>query len=402
MARGLRRSAGIGAVFVLLAMFVGVAPARAHDFASVVYVDLTSPEPGHVRAELRLDSYLLVVSATDYTQDVELGQSGAEAQTNQDRAAQAAALDAHADSVLTYVKGHFGISADGRACDPVQDGPITAEQRDDQPYVVLVIDYRCPEADAHEVRSDLFPDSENYVSDTKTIVSFDLDLNSGTAILDAEHRSFSTHQSWPEWFWSWFRVGAEHLLDGLDHVLFLVALIIGSRRPREIVLTATTFTIAHSVTFILAALGVVNVPGGLIEPVIALSIAIVAGWHLWRSWRRGPNAAAESELTGTGHLSLDRAGWSRLGVVFCFGLVHGLGFAGALGIDEPFSWKLMSSLLVFNLGIEAVQLGIIAVVFPVLVLLRRRAPRSGFWLSAAVAAGVAAIGLVWFVERAFG
>ncbi|MBA3745187.1 HupE/UreJ family protein [Sporichthya sp.] len=404
MARVFRRSVSIVLVLFIAAMFTGAAPARAHDFANVVYVDLTAPERGHVRAELLLDSYLLVVSATDYTEDLELGRAGNDAQSNQDAAAQAAALDAHADSVLAYVIGHFAITAQGRPCQPVRDGPITAERRDDQPYVALVLDYDCPDADAdaHEVRSDLFPDSENYTTDTKTIVTFDLDLNDGTAILDSEHRSFSTHQSWPEWFWSWFRVGAEHLLYGLDHILFLVALIIGSRRPREIVLTATTFTVAHSVTFILAALGVVEVPGGLVEPVIALSIAVVAGWHLWRSWRRGPGAALDSELTGGGHFGLDRPGWSRLGVVFCFGLVHGLGFAGALGIDEPLSWRLMSSLLVFNLGIEAVQLGVIAAIFPALLLLRRYAPRTAFWASALVSTGVAAIALVWFVERAFG
>ena len=71
----------------------------------------------------------------------------------------------------------------------------------------------------------------------------------------------------------------------------------------------------------------------------------------------------------------------------------------ALGIDQAFSWKLLSSLLVFNLGIEAVQLGIILAVFPVLALLRRRAPLAGLSASGAIAAGVCAMGLVWFVER---
>jgi hypothetical protein len=85
-----------------------------------------------------------------------------------------------------------------------------------------------------------------------------------------------------------------------------------------------------------------------------------------------------------------------------FGLVHGLGFAGALGIDEPWSWTLLWSLLVFNVGIEAVQLAIIAVVFPVLAVLRRRAPAVGSWATGTVAAGVAAMGLVWFVQRVAG
>ena len=81
--------------------------------------------------------------------------------------------------------------------------------------------------------------------------------------------------------------------------------------------------------------------------------------------------------------------------------MHGLGFAGALGIDAAFSWTLLSSLLVFNLGIEAVQIGIILIVFPLLTLLRRRAPIAGLSATGVIAAGVCAMGLVWFAERAF-
>jgi hypothetical protein len=272
------------------------------------------------------------------------------------------------------------------------------EQREGVPYVVLVLDYQCPQAAAHEIRSNLFPDDEGYVRDTKTIVTYKLDLKSGSSALDKQHPVLSTQQSTGERFWEFFRLGAEHLLTGLDHILFLLALIAGSRRLREIVLAATTFTLAHSVTFILAALGLVQVPAAFVEPVIALSIAVVAGWHLWRLWRRG-RMATDLETSTRGHLSLDRAGWTRLAVVFCFGLVHGLGFAGALGINEAFSWQLLWSLLVFNIGIETVQLTIIALAFPLLALLRRRSPVTALWTTGAIAAGVAAAGLFWFVER---
>jgi hydrogenase/urease accessory protein HupE len=248
------------------------------------------------------------------------------------------------------------------------------------------------------VSSGLFPGSEGYVRGTKTIVTYDLDLKSGSAALDAQHRSFSTHQSWTERFWEFFRLGAEHLLTGLDHILFLLALIAGSRRLREIVLAATTFTLAHSVTFVLAALGLVRVSASFVEPVIALSIAVVAGWHLWRIWRRRSHAT-DLETAGHGHLSLDSAGWTRLGVVFCFGLVHGLGFASALGIDQAWSWTLLWSLLVFNVGIETVQLAIIMAVFPLLALLRHRRPAAGLWTTGTLAAGVTVMGLVWFVQR---
>ncbi|MFC4533818.1 HupE/UreJ family protein [Sphaerisporangium dianthi] len=384
------------------AVLLSALPAFAHGFTSTVYADLTSPGAGQVRSELGLEYDLLVVSAADAEKDDALFRAGTAAFEAGDAAAQAAALDAHAGSVVAYVTERFGVSAEGKACTPVRDGGFRIEQREGVPYALLALDYRCPESpEAHEVRGGLFPDSEGYVRDSKTVVTYDLDLTSGSAALDARHRSFSTQQSWAERFWEFFRLGAEHLLSGLDHILFLLALIAGSRRLREIVLAATTFTLAHSVTFIFAALGLVRVPASFVEPVIALSIAVVAGWHLWRIGRRRSHAT-DLETAGHGHLSLDRAGWTRLAVVFCFGLVHGLGFAAALGIDQAWSWRVLWSLLVFNVGIEVVQLALIMAVFPLLALLRRRRPVAGLWTTGAIAAGVSVMGLVWFVQRILG
>lgn len=402
MKHAVRRRPSVAAAVILAvcaAALLSAAPAVAHGFSSVVFADVTAPEKGHVRTELGLEYDLLVVSAADAENDDLLFRDGTAAFENRDAGEQAAALEAHADSVLAYVNQRFVVSGGGAACTPVRDGDFTIEEREGAPYALVTLDHECPEASvAHEIRSELFPDSEEYVRDTKTIVTYDLDLKSGSAALDAEHPSFSTHQSTAERFWEFFRLGAEHLLEGIDHILFLLALIAGSRRLREVVLAATTFTLAHSVTLILAALGLVHVRASIVEPIIALSIAVVAGWHLWRLWRRRSHAT-DLEVAEGGHLSLDRAGWMRLAVVFCFGLVHGLGFAGALGIDQAWSWTLLWSLLVFNVGIEAVQLGIIVLVFPALALLRHRAPLVGLWTTGVIAAGVFAMGLVWFVER---
>jgi hypothetical protein len=383
------------------ALLVTPASALAHGFSSVVYVDATSPERGHVRTALGLEYDLLVVSAADAEKDDALFREGTAAFEDRDPAEQAAALDAHAGAIVAYVTKRFGVTVEGAGCTPVKDGGFKIEQRDGVPYAILALDHRCPgKGDAHELRSALFPGSEGYVRDTKTIVTYDLDLQSGSASLDAKHPSFSTKQSRAEQFWEFFRLGAEHLYTGIDHILFLLALIAGSRRLREIVLAASTFTLAHSVTFILAALGLVHAPASVVEPVIALSISVVAGLHLLRIWQRRSHAT-DLEVAGHRHLGLDAAGWTRLAMVFCFGLVHGLGFASALGIDRAFSWTLLSSLFVFNLGIESVQLGIILLVFPLLALLRRRAPLAGLSATGAIAAGVCAMGLVWFAERAF-
>ncbi|MGI5524514.1 HupE/UreJ family protein [Micromonospora sp. CA-259024] len=399
-----RRTVIVVAVGIVAAVipFLGAGTASAHGFSSTVYAKITAGDEGHIRTALELEYDLLVVSAADSGDNDPLFQAGTAAFEAGDAEAQVAALKSHASTVLTYVSDRFSVTARSADCQPTQVGDPTIGGRDGVPYATLLLDWTCPErVDEHEVRSGLFADDEGYVKGTKTIVTYEIDGRSGSAALDAANPSFSTGQAWYERFGEFFLLGAEHLLSGIDHILFLLALIAGSRRLREIVLAATSFTLAHSVTFMLAALGLVEVPGAIVEPIIALSIAVVAGWHLWGIWRRGGHAT-DLETAGRGHFSLDRSGWIRLGVVFCFGLVHGLGFAGALGIDEAWSWTLLWSLLVFNVGIEVVQLGIIAVVFPLLLVLRRRAPKAGLWATGAVSAAVSIMGMVWFVQRVSG
>jgi hypothetical protein len=381
-----------------------VTPAAAHGFASSVYLDVTAAAGDRVRTEFDLEYDLLVASAADTENDPDFYAAGMDLFETGD---EAVALNAHSGTVVKYVTERFTVTADGEPCAPSQVGGFRVHERDGVPYAQLVLDHSCSAAPdgehdvAHELRSGLFPDTENYVSDTKTIATYELDGRSGSAALDAAHPSFSTGQSWTERFAEFFLLGAEHLLGGLDHLLFLLALIVGSRRLRDVVLAATTFTVAHSVTFLLAALGLVAVPSVVVEPLIALSIAVVAAWYLWRVWRRPAHATAFGPARA-GRLNLDRTDWTRLAVVFFFGLVHGLGFAGALGINEAWSWTLLWSLLVFNGGIEVVQLGIIAAVFPLLTLLGRYAPRVGLWAGAAVAAGVTIMGLTWFGQRVLG
>ncbi|MET8631398.1 HupE/UreJ family protein [Streptomyces sp. NPDC004680] len=400
MSRHFRRAV-IGIAVAVITFLSLAGPASAHGFTSTVYVHVTAGEDNRIRTKLELEYDLFVVSAADYEKDDALFRTGDAAFDAGDTAGQAAALNSHARSAVAYATERFSVVSGAENCTPTQVGGFTMGRREGVPYAVLHLDWTCPGGGGErQVRSALFPDSEGYVKGVKTIATYQLDGLSGSAALDAAHPAFSLEQPWYERFWEFFRLGAEHLLTGIDHILFLLALIAGSRRLREIVLAATSFTFAHSVTFLLAALGLVDVPGRVVEPVIALSIAVVAGWHLWRIRRRGGHAGDLE--AGGGHFSLDRAGWTRLGVVFCFGLVHGLGFAGALGIETAWSWTLLWSLLVFNVGIEAVQLAIIALVFPLLAVLRHRAPTAGLWVTGALSAGVAVMGLVWFTQRVFG
>lgn len=143
-------------------------------------------------------------------------------------------------------------------------------------------------------------------------------------------------------------IGIEHILLGFDHLLFLLALVMIVRDTRKLLITITAFTIAHSITLSLATLGVLHVPGPPVEAIIALSIVFVAAeiMHL-RQGRIGLAA---------------RKPWI---VAFAFGLLHGLGFAGALaevGLPEN---SIPLALLFFNIGVEIGQVVFIAVVLGV-------------------------------------
>ncbi|MER6974594.1 HupE/UreJ family protein [Nocardioides sp. NPDC000445] len=430
----------LAAALAMLAPLLLAVPASAHGFTSTVHAELTQRPDGVVRAELEMEYVLLVRSVAKAEADPEL-ESRAKA-AFRTSGADVGLIEEHLDAVLGYLGDRFGIAVEGRPCTPAATDGLRASERDGVPHLVVAVDYTCPASGdvAYEISSELFPESEGFVGSTETILDYSLSDASGSALLSAEDPTYSTDESSPASLLDFFVLGAEHLLFGLDHLLFLVALIVGSRRPRDILLAATAFTAAHSVTFILASLGLVSVPAAIVEPVIALSIAAVAAWHVWGSWRdRRPGsgsaslgrpvggvglspdqaapagggavavatpvqtstglAAATSGVSRMSRMSGERA---RLAVVFGFGLIHGLGFAGALGIDEPFSWRLLGSLLVFNLGIEAVQLAIIALVFPMLLVLRRRQPRIGWWLGIVAAAAVVVVGLFWFVQRVLG
>jgi hydrogenase/urease accessory protein HupE len=144
---------------------------------------------------------------------------------------------------------------------------------------------------------------------------------------------------------TYLRLGIEHILLGYDHLLFVLALVILVRTWRRVALTVTAFTVAHSITLAAATLGFVNVPGPPVEAAIALSIVLVA-------------VEIANVRRGTPSLT---ARWPWL-VAFCFGLLHGFGFAGALAeVGLPLH-AIPVALLFFNLGVEIGQLSFVAAV----------------------------------------
>ena len=177
---------------------------------------------------------------------------------------------------------------------------------------------------------------------------------------------------------SFFALGVEHILTGYDHLLFLFALMIGGGSAWSLVKIVTAFTLAHSVTLTAAALDLIVLPGQLVESAIALSIAYVGLENLF---------------------ILERSTSKRWLVALVFGLVHGFGFSTVLkelGLPpDGLAW----SLLLFNLGVEAGQAGVIVAAIPFLIGLRRAS-----WRPEAVrvmSLTVLAVAILLFVERAF-
>jgi hydrogenase/urease accessory protein HupE len=172
-----------------------------------------------------------------------------------------------------------------------------------------------------------------------------------------------------------FRLGIEHILTGYDHLLFLFGLVLVGGRARSLVGVVTAFTVAHSISLALAALGVWAPSPRIVEPAIALSIAYV----------------------GVENFVVKNAE-KRWRITFPFGLVHGFGFAGALAEIELPRPKIPMALLMFNLGVEAGQLAAMAIVLPiVLVALRREWFRK--WGVKGLSVLVTLAGLGWFVQR---
>jgi hypothetical protein len=177
----------------------------------------------------------------------------------------------------------------------------------------------------------------------------------------------------------WHGPSGWHWPDGIDHILFLLALLLAGVALVPVLETVTGFTLGHSVSLSLATLGVLRPPSRLIESAIALSIAYVAAEDLWIRETARP----------------------RWQVASVFGLVHGFGFARALSDLHLPRGRLAGALLGFNLGVEIGQLIIVLLAAPLLYVLFR-APVFRRWGQPACALAILGCALVWFVQRAFG
>ncbi|MEM7463389.1 MAG: HupE/UreJ family protein [Pseudomonadota bacterium] len=184
--------------------------------------------------------------------------------------------------------------------------------------------------------------------------------------------------------YTYFVLGVDHIIFGFDHLLFVFALLLLIGDLRSLFFTITAFTVAHSITLALAALGWSSVPQPPVEALIALSICFVA-----------------AEIVRKERGIIDFTASHPWSVAFLFGLLHGLGFGGALrdiGLPQK---DIPLALLTFNLGVEVGQLLFVAVVVAIGLGIRRLFNADLTWKRSVLAYGIGIVSATWFVQRIF-
>jgi len=292
-----------------------------------------------------------------------------------------------------YVAGHFGLAASGSEC-PIHFGHLEVNARVDGNYAWLPFAARCARDAAQlQIRYQLL---EGIDPSHRGLLRLSAGGVIQTGVLEpaaaATPLALARASPWRA-FVEYFHAGTWHIWSGIDHLLFLLSLLlpavllrcngrwepVAGARPAfvSILKVVTAFTLAHSITLSLAALDVVRLPSRLTESVIAASIVVAALNNIFPL------------VTET-----------RARIAFAFGLLHGFGFASVLAdMGLPDGARLIS-LIAFNCGIEAGQLAVVLAVMPTVYALRRvNVFRQALlpWGSAAIAV----VALAWLVERAF-
>jgi len=302
-------------------------------------------------------------------------------------------LRARHQDIAAYALARLSIALDGAACEPHATAHLI-DHHSDGAYAVMRFDAVCPKAGhALELGYNLFFDLD---PQHKGLLRLEYAGATRTAIFSPEtarQRFELTRPSRIKQFFDYGREGVWHIWVGFDHILFLLSLLlpavlipalggwraVAQFKPAlwDVLKIVTAFTVAHSITLSLAALGVITLPTRLTESAIALSVILAALNNIFPLFQR-----------------------RRWMVAFSFGLIHGFGFASVLadlGLPRD---TLLLALVGFNLGVETGQLAIVSVFLPVAYWLRDTA----LYRRVVFAGGSVVICLlasVWFVERAF-
>ena len=177
-------------------------------------------------------------------------------------------------------------------------------------------------------------------------------------------------------------LGVEHILFGIDHLLFVLCLLLLVRRLHQLLATITAFTLAHSITLAAATLGFIRVPIAPVEATIALSIVFLASELVRDERRRGVVARCYPWL-----------------VAFTFGLLHGLGFAGALAEVGLPQGEIPLALFAFNVGVELGQLAFVTAVLTLVRLVRLLPLHLPAWGKGAAGYAIGSLAAFWVFAR---
>ena len=314
---------------------------------------------------------------------------------NDDGAVTWGELHARYAAVAAYALARLTLSTDGARCS-LRATDHLVERHGNDAYAVLEFAGDCPTSGgirdlrlSYGLFFDLDPQHRGLLRLERGDTTVSAIFSPDSAVQDF---AFGEPAPW-RMFADFFGEGIHHIWIGLDHVLFLLTLLLPAALMRQdgrwvpvarlrtalgrVLTIVTAFTLAHSITLGLAALELVTLPSRLVESVIAASV-VVAAINIIRP-------------------IITRRLWL---VVLGFGLIHGFGFAGVLADLGLPSQSLAVALFAFNLGVEAGQLAIVATILPIAYLLRGRVIYTRLALPAG-ALLVAAIGTVWMLERAF-
>jgi hypothetical protein len=299
--------------------------------------------------------------------------------------------------LVGYLSDHVTFAVQGRRCD-ITFQPMEVNDRVDGHYAWLPFTGRCPgaidavEIDAVEIRYTVL---EGLDPSHRGLLTLTGQGGTQTGVLGGGSPqaiySVLAPNRW-QTFQDYFEAGVRHILSGIDHLLFLLSLLLPAVLHRKsghwepvhearpaligVLKVVTAFTLAHSITLTLAALDLVRLPTRLTESIIAASIIVAALNNIFPIITE-----------------------SRARIAFGFGLLHGFGFASVLSdMGLPPGARLIS-LLSFNLGIEAGQLSVVLLVMPLIYALR-----NGLFYRRTVmpwgSAAIAALAFVWLVQRA--
>ncbi len=296
-------------------------------------------------------------------------------------------ISRHSRDIALQFDQRFTVTSGGHAGTPLMTmawSPQTAGPPTDSAYIVVLHSVRFAAPPLNPtIATDLFG---TRAGERQMTITAKRDKNEDTAevaILRPGAAEHSFFRGGFATFADFIRIGIEHILSGPDHLLFLLTVIVAAAGWRYWLSVVTSFTIAHSITLTLAALGAVRVAPAIVEPGIAASIVLMAVLNLWRG---GRGSAAEVR--------------ARVAIVFACGLLHGLGFASAIGAMAADGTHRLATLAGFNVGIELGQFAFLGGVLALAALGRRvvTAPQA-FALPRLASVTAALLGAVMLVGR---